>query len=218
MLAITGIGRSGTSVLALFLRRCGVSINGDWVDGADAGIEDPQVASIHTLMDAGEISDEDALRQMRAVRAVCVKDPRFTRDASKRIKMWQEAQPDFKVILTHRDPGQAVASRTDKLLIYWKSPLEAALAFAETVQALEDNDVPWRLLMFPYFLGQFERVYETCLELLGNDLMPEIAWAREVWKATVDLEAVHSFTVPETPPVTLPWTGSRWKQSDFKFS
>ena len=217
MLVITGIGRSGTSVLALWLRRCGVPINGDWVDGADAGMEDPQVGGINMLLDEGEITDEEAVRRMSAVRAIVAKDPRFTKDATRKIRLWKQAQPDLKVILTHRDPAQAVLSRTAKLLPYWHSPLEAALAFHETVMALEENGVPWRLLTFPQFLADFDGVYHDCWDMLG-DLMPEIAWARQVWNATIDPNMVHEFKPADSPPVTLPWTADRWRQSEFRFS
>ena len=216
MLVITGIGRTGTSVLALWLRNCGIPINGAWIGAHEAGIEDVQASSLNESIDAG-LSDDDAIRTIKEVRATVLKDPRFTMNATRKIRLWACGQPNMKVILTHRNPSDAVASRARRELFYWDSPLHAQLAFAETVMALEQNEVPWRLLMFPQFLMEFPAVFAIFQAMLGG-AMPSADVARDAWEATIDLDCVHEFARVDEQPLPLPYTGNRWTAGDFIYA
>jgi len=216
MLIITGVGRSGTSVLALWLKRCGIHVNGVWIPSHEAGLEDVQAAGVNDLLDEG-LSDEAALAAIAPVRAKVIKDPRFTRDPFRKFMLWNHCHPYIKVLLTHRNPADAVASRARRELYYWSSPLEAQLAFAETICALEEYEIPWRMLMFPHFLDRFEQVYEATAELLEG-LAPSRAKAREAWNDTVDMTCVHEFESVIEPPLELPDTGSRWRARDFTYA
>lgn len=52
MIIITGVGRSGTSLIASLYEQLGFSVGGEWVDTINAGLEDPEVVRANeTLMD-----------------------------------------------------------------------------------------------------------------------------------------------------------------------
>lgn len=217
MTIITGIGRSGTSLLALWLRECGVPIVGTWIDSVEAGMEDPRVSEINEGMDE-DMTDDRALELIHACNFVVAKDPRLTRRASRKLKLWKQGQPNIRIILTHRDPAQAFESRCCNGLPYWQSPLQAQLAFAETVTALLTLDIPSTLLMFPRMLYQFDAIYHA-FNADPQIRLPPFVDASTVWTKLVDSDLVHDY---ERRPVlkgngmmALPDTGSAWRESDF---
>jgi len=198
MLIITGPGRSGTSVLALFCKNMGYDPGGEWYDAVDAGLENERVVKINDALrrDARETGGvEQSLRmhaeEMRNLRVAVVKDPRFTLHPAV-LCAWRSVRDDISVLITYRTPEDCVAShqrRADYVMERrGKQADDIRRQMADSIENLLRLEIPFEMLLFPDFLGQFNRVCSH-LRSLGLDLDPERA--HRVWSDVVDRDKVH---------------------------
>lgn len=197
MLAITGPGRSGTSVLALYCARMGYHPGGDWHEAVDAGMEHERVVKINDdflseLKSSGSTERTLAAHgaEMRALDLAVVKDPRFTFHPAI-LRAWHVMRPDLKILLTYRKPEHAVASRQRNARMLHSdraAPDRIRREFADIIETLMALDLPFELLLFPHFLGRYAQV-QTAFERLGLTLDWE--QGMQVWEQLVNQDKVH---------------------------
>jgi hypothetical protein len=198
MLIITGPGRSGTSVLALYCQKMGYDPGGEWCDVLNAGLEDRRVVTINDAL-LRELRQTGTARQalkcygeqMRQLRAGVVKDPRFTFHPGV-LSAWHSVRDDLSVMVTYRTPEHCCASRQRQRNFLSdrrsNSPDMIRHQIADSIETLLTLDIPFQMLLFPKFLEQFEQVYSGLREL-GLEL--ERNRAERVWYEVVDQNKVH---------------------------
>lgn len=206
MLVITGPGRSGTSVLALFCQKLGYDPGGQWNASVDAGLEHPQVVTINDAL-LGELWETGKTEKtlaahadtMRQLPFPVIKDPRFTFHPGI-LQAWRSVRDDLTVVLTYRKPEHSLASRqrkADQLQHPSKAnPDTLRKDFANTIECLLELDVPFHLLLFPHFLEQYHTVQAALTEL--GLAIPEERGER-VWRAIVNRKKVHFGSPAESP-------------------
>lgn len=197
MLIITGPGRSGTSLLALFCERMGFDPHGEWHEGVDAGMEDPRVVRINLdiIKEYAQTGKYDkALARhgetIRSFEQEIIKDPRFSLFPFT-LKAWFAIRNDLTILLTYRNPEESIASRrrlNRALKFRGMSPDMVRKGFADTLELLLRERVPFELLLFPYFLDQFDEVF-TAFQNLG--LKMDKDHASQVWSAVIDKSKIH---------------------------
>lgn len=198
MIIITGPGRSGTSVLAQFCLKMGYNPGGSWHDFVDAGLEHPRIAAINNALydeavRTGQVEQTLAqyAEEMRAFDLTVVKDPRFTFHPAI-LRAWHSVRPDLKVLMTYRAPEHALASRkrhARHLLHRDKAhPDVLRRDFANVIEVMLEEEIPFTMLLFPHFLNRYQAVYEA-FKALGMPFAP--AEGEAVWNALVNMEKVH---------------------------
>jgi hypothetical protein len=198
MLLITGPGRSGTSVLALFCQAMGYEPGGAWHESVDAGLEYPRVVQINdalnrALRETGDAAEALAEHraEMRALDFKVVKDPRFTFHPGN-LRAWHLVRPDLSVLLTYRKPEHCLASRqrnAKSLMVKDRTQADNIRRdLANTLEVLLELDIPYRLLLFPQFLDQYDRV-RAAFEDLGLPIDPETG--ATTWNRVVNRDKVH---------------------------
>ncbi|HZP81761.1 MAG TPA: hypothetical protein VFB21_09010 [Chthonomonadaceae bacterium] len=198
MLIITGPGRSGTSVLALFCQKLGYDPGGQWNASVDAGLEHPQVVAINDAL-LGDIWATGTTKKtlaahadtMRQLPFPVIKDPRFTFHPGI-LRAWRSVRDDLTVILTYRKPEHSLASRQRKAELLQHPgkthPDTLRKDFADTIECLLELGIPFRVFLFPHFLEQY-RCVQAALTELGLAI-PEERGER-AWRAIVNRKKVH---------------------------
>jgi len=127
MIIVTGTGRSGTSILAKVLKRCGCNFRGGWSDEIRAGLEDPEVVLINEMMFreynldiSRDFFSKDQIEELSkkygsilkeiSQRIKFVKDPRFC----KTLEVWLKAGVSVEfLIVSLRDKKETILSAID---------------------------------------------------------------------------------------------------------
>jgi hypothetical protein len=187
MLVITGMGRSGTSVLAALCARLGYDPGGEYREGINAGLEDPAVVAVNEDVFRPEPAGGPLAGRIRAVRRRVIKDPRFVLAGGRPLRVWSEYRFDLRVVLTDRDPAEVVRSR--QAHPGWFAPTPDAEAgvlrddIAATVGLMTDLGIPFRRLRFPDFLADPAAVFDA---LRFGGLTFSDWRARRHWRKLVD--------------------------------
>jgi hypothetical protein len=196
MLVITGMGRSGTSVLAALCKGLRFDPGGDYTEGINAGLEDPAVVAVNEAL-LGPDSDNEGVRdgafeRIRAFRRGVIKDPRFILAGATALRLWWQQRQDLRVLLAVREPGEVVRSR--QAHPHWFGPIPDAEAqvlehdIGATIGLMTARGIPFRCLHFPDFLEQPEQVFEA---LRFGGLCFSDRAARKVWARQVDPSKVR---------------------------
>lgn len=196
MLVITGMGRSGTSVLAALCKGLNFDPGGAYAEGINAGLEDPDVVAINEDILGPAPSDEPvgkkAFARIRALRRDVIKDPRFILAHGTALQVWWEQRQDLRVLLTVRDPEEVVRSRQAHPQWFGSNANESTQALEQNTEAtlglLKDRDIPFRCLRFPDFLAQPDEVFEA-LRFGGLSFSERRAHAE--WERLIDPSKVR---------------------------
>jgi len=196
MLVITGMGRSGTSVLAALCQRLGFDPGGAHVEGINAGLEDPDVVAVNAeilgLAAGTGAGGGRTSRRIGSFRRGVIKDPRFILDGGAALRVWWQQRQDLRVLLTVRDPEEVVRSR--QAHPHWFGPIADEVAqelredVAGTVGLMTSLGIPFRCLRFPEFLAQPEQVFDG---LRFGGLSFRDGRAREQWRRLIDYSKVR---------------------------
>ena len=212
MLVITGMGRSGTSALAALCKSLNFDPGGAYVEGINAGLEDPDVVAINEEI-LGPAPDNEPVGKgtfgrIGSLRRPVIKDPRFILARGTALQVWWEQRQDLRVLLTVRDPEEVVRSR--RAHPHWFGPTtdESARTLEWDIDAtlglLKDRGIPFRCLRFPDFLKQPDRVFEALR--FGGLSFPDCL-ASEQWERLIDPSKVRHSPEwegsPEPPPGQL---------------
>lgn len=193
MLIITGTGRSGTSALAEFCRQMGHDPGGNWRDDINAGMEDPEVIAINRRLLGGQDLVQCQAR-IRGLGRSVIKDPRFILDP-KLIRVWFEARSDLRLLILLRNyvdvaSSQSVAPAEFRVADGHEEQITRQRHYvAEFILQLAGMDIPFRLLRFPEFIGQFERAFDSLAAFGGLSI--ERQRAQEAWDEWMDPTKIH---------------------------
>jgi len=125
MLIITGLGRCGTSFVALFLQKMGYDLGDQitWNEEMRAGLEWKKAyglnISLSNFIDKqGKIPEEyteEMEQKILKLDKIVFKDPRFTWHP-KIIEFWYDTRKDIQILLLHRDPIADIVKSRKKLI------------------------------------------------------------------------------------------------------
>ncbi len=204
MLVITGMGRSGTSVLAAACQRLGFDPGGDYHKVINAGLEDPEVVAINEAIlrpdRRGAPVAGGTLQLVARVRRAVIKDPRFILAGGAALRVWWQQRQDLRVVLTTRDPEEVVRSRRSHPDWFGAAGESARVLeedVAATVGLMTARGIPFRTLRFPDFLAQPDQVFDA-LRFGGLSFTDEAA--RDQWRRQVDYAKVRHSPGWEKPP------------------
>lgn len=118
MILVTGVGRSGTSVMIQALRLAGLSVSqkGNYYEKFRAGYEDPEAVTInqsflkHMHMDLSLEHVNFHKQRIQDLDLDAVKDPLFVAHPSI-IQNWWKARQDLQIIYCRRSPSDIVKSQ-----------------------------------------------------------------------------------------------------------
>lgn len=176
MKIITGIGRCGTSALALYCKETGLNVGEvRWIDRYDAGMEDMETIKINeTLIKEGEspfVNDK-----IEYLERDVVKDPRFLADHNL-IRHWYGIRKDIKVFWLRRNPKEIVASQKRKASMncpayrcFEDLIIEKEKSFENV---LKTDNIPYIELWFPDFLYQ------------GRQIIAEFGGSMKLWNQVI---------------------------------
>jgi hypothetical protein len=196
MLVITGMGRSGTSVLAALCKGLRFDPGGAYTEGINAGLEDPAVVGVNEailgLNSARGHAGERAIGRITSFGRPVIKDPRFILAGGAALRVWWQQRQDFRVLLAVREAGEVVRSR--QAHPHWFGAIPDAEAqvlerdIGATIDLMTSLGIPFRCLRFPDFLKQPEEVFEA---LRFGGLSFSDRRARKVWTRLVDPSKVR---------------------------
>jgi len=206
MLMITGLGRCGTTMLAQFMDRMGFDVaKGAWYKEMKAGWESPQVwgttlaIKSHIDYKTGEVDVDQTIKKygitlrefINQVESDVVKDPRVLIHPSL-IRGWWNAKKDIKLLICHRrfeEIWESTRERARSMSPESRLTLEdLKLDFADFFTEVISLGIPWRILLFPRFLQNYDEVH-AALGDLGYRFDKEDG--RKEWRELVRMDYVH---------------------------
>lgn len=188
MLIITGLGRTGTSLIAAFCIAMGYDVGGRWFEERNAGFEDRELIDINTSLSKKD-ANFDNNRIFNYYKKV-VKDPRFFLYSNEDIiSKWSALRKDLKFVVTTRSFDNIAASRNALGHDQFSSESELKLRFSDAISQLLSNKIPFTFLEFPDFIDDFEVVYDALCHF--GDLEMNYSQAKEEWLKLVDKSKVH---------------------------
>jgi len=192
-LIITGFARSGTSLLAGFLKSLGYDVGGIYNETMNAGWEDEQVQKIVTTFQSNPLSEELILfleKEIVKVDKTIVKHPRFLMNPEI-LRIWTSIFPDTRILVTYREPLHALESKKSfgNLGYYTNfSPSEMDVKFHTFIDTLIHLRIKHHILYFPNFLSEYNEVYHA-ISSLGIHIDKDKG--RNIWYSIVDPNLVH---------------------------
>lgn len=182
------MGRSGTSFLANFVYECGANIGAKrYIPKINAGFEYSKSVQINShILSNTDIDVED---RIKSIDLEVFKDPRFTFPSV--MRKWITTRNDLSFLMLLRNPEHSIQSRhahphhfTDVETV--ESLTQRVL---DTYVLLGQYNVPHETITFPYFLDQFDQVYDKLTYFGGLELEYNIA--KQKWDKLVDHNKVH---------------------------
>jgi len=119
MIIVTGVGRSGTSLMITYLKALGLKVNfGNWYKKFCAGNEDPNSVFVNSALirsrnigfDLGKKQIKFLMKKISKMKQDAIKDPLFVAD-TKLINFWSKCRDDLHVIYMRRNPKEIVKSQ-----------------------------------------------------------------------------------------------------------
>lgn len=221
MIIVTGTGRSGTSVLAKILKRCGCNFRGDWSDKIRAGLEDPEIVSLNERMfkeynldiksdflnkkQIEELSNKykDLLKSL-SQKIKFAKDPRFC----KTLEVWLKAGLDIDfLIISLRDKEETLRSAMDyspDSLGYkeWKEQIFRRLA--NLFRIIFEYGIDFQIVYFP----------NDYVVSLNHSLSPSFENISK--KLHIDTEVILNAIREEFKPENIKFSTISWPNNSSK--
>lgn len=207
MLIVTGLGRSGTSVLTKFYDKLGYRTTTEektwWSDEVDAGYECGDfyriVAEVNRCIDLNIFTPKDLKQRIKEYDCDVVKSIDFAYQKGEVLRRFAEVRDDFSVAYCFRDPAKIIASRRSKLpkrptFVDKRRKLqphvfyEDFLHFIEVVHQTKTDCV---ILLFPDSFNGFYEINEKLGNLLCAPFPKTLGEVKEVWREVYNPEMVH---------------------------
>lgn len=194
MIIITGIGRSGTSLVAEFCKQIGLSM-GDisWIAKYNAGNELPAMTKVskHILGSVTKGTDIECADKILRINHECVKDPLFM-SHPKIVRIWWKYRKDIKVIYMKRDFNDIASSQSLKPLMntptYRCFPRIMKSHEESFIKTLETLGVPYQIVEFPGIIKE----PKPLLEVLKRFSPRRLRGLKKKWDALADPSKVHT--------------------------
>lgn len=203
MIIITGVGRTGTSILTRFCKEIGLDVGSDiWLDKFDAGLENNKTVRINNIFRRKLLTnisarDFGAYQEIEDLSLDVVKDPQFLVH-SELIKHWFYVRKDISIIFLYRKPEDVVKSL--KRVPEMNSPV-----FRSHIELIQQKEEEFLLVIngkkikhskfeFPMFLEQFDAVYDIIYEFCNQKQKRKIEdreQANVIWNKIVNKKKVH---------------------------
>lgn len=194
MIIITGLGRTGTTFFALWLREMGfIKYDHGYTPAVNAGVEPIDVSQLNNQIMKGEVTFEEVEAQIKGFDYSVIKDPRFL--YKNVLDYWVRARKDLKFLLLHRNVRDVRNSRLcfDKVLreknsAYILSEEQMHAAVGRFVGECAKNNFFLESIYYPNFLDQYDLVWDKCRHL---GLGVEYHLGKEVWEGLMDKSKIH---------------------------
>ena len=175
MIIVTGIGRSGTSMMIKWLASLGLDIGSDtWFDRVNAGLENEETIRINEKLitryvKGAKINHWTIWGRILDLPHDAVKDPRFLTDQHI-IKEWNKARADIHVIYMDRKAEHIATSMRRypewNTPVYRLFPEMANKKREEFLTMCAKINVPIKVFRYPDVLNNGEDVIEQLWEWL----------------------------------------------------
>jgi hypothetical protein len=225
VLIITGMGRSGTSLMAQFCRLLGFDPGGYMEPGGaesiNAGMEDPPLTWLNDeiemeMRQKGQVTVSHFAARIRRYDRGVVKDPRFLGPWGRGgalLDVWWTCRQDLRLLVLTRAPSDVVKSWQAHATCFKAhlvdergstlSSEELALRVEQTAtdffSVAYQLGVPFRQLQFPDFIHEFDVVYDHLVDFAGLKVQRSSALA--TWKSLVDPKKVRQSELPCAAPL-----------------
>ena len=201
MLIITGLGKTGTSMIARFCYLIGYDLGTTSWDNREmslCGMEHPVSMDINNSI-MGKITkqtDKEIEIKIKSIKNQVIKDPRFTRRRGKIVKTWHKIRKDFKFIILNRDYS-AMADRSiytqsipnpEKIFDKNKLIEQNKKRFDTFLNVINKLKIPYKIIIFPDFLDQYNLIYEY---LHWGGLKFDYNKGELIWNQWADKSKVH---------------------------
>ena len=188
MLLITGLGRTGTSLLASFCKQMGRDPLGKWIESKNAGYEDQELIEINQALYSG---DEDFdLNRIKNYDRTVAKDPRLFLFSDKDvISQWCKHRKDARFLVAHRSFENIANSRNNIDDEEYASKDKLKVLFANAVSQLVLNNAKFKFLKFPDFVDNYDLVFQSLSKFGGLNLNYEEGKVK--WNELVDKSQIH---------------------------
>ena len=169
MLVITGTGRSGTSIVAAWLKKCGViKYDCEWIPQFNSGFDTPDVARVNSAIWLGnDLPLQSIPAQTTAIKAFeydIIKDPKFF--YGNVLNTWLSVRQDMKFLICLRKFSEVEKSRLNlSQLAMARKPQELENDLGKFMNQLIFNNIPFEFIVFPKFTDQYEDVYNKIIKL-----------------------------------------------------
>lgn len=196
MLIITGTGRSGTSVIAAWLKELGLMENlTEWIPQTSSGYDTRDVSRVNKAIvlgnDAAMQSIPAQTEAIRGFKHEIIKDPIFFYGNA--LNTWLDVRKDFKVLICLRKFQHVHKSRMrvqQHNLAF--TPEELRIELGRFVSELIFNEIPYEVITFPSLLDSYDDVYERIKVLYpAIEEKVSIEDGRKAWEQIVKKNLVH---------------------------
>ena len=196
MLIITGTGRSVTSIIAAWLKKCGViDYESEWIPQFNSGYDTPDVSRLNSAIWLG---NDPALQSIPAQTVAIkgfeydiVKDSKFF--YGNVLNTWLSIRKDLTFLICLRKFSEVQKSRMNiSQLSMVRKPEELENDLGKFVSQLVFNDIPFEFIKFPDFSSEYDLVYSK-LEKLHPDIVQKISveTGRKIWNDIIDETKLH---------------------------
>ena len=194
MLVITGTGRSGTSLVAKFLKKCGVlDYEAEWVEQFNSGLDHPEASRINKAIWQGNdpyyYSVEAQTQSIKTIPNKIIKETNFFNGHV--LDTWLGARNDLKFLICLRKFTAVQKSRKYyQQLLQLKSPEALENEFGRFLSKLVFKKIPYEIVCFPNIIEDYDTVYKKLKSLEPNI---DINWAtgKKYWEEIADKTMVH---------------------------
>ena len=196
MLIITGTGRSGTSLIAKWLKECNaLPYEGEWVEQFYAGYEPPDVSRINSAIWIGNDAPMQTVSaQESAIKGIkhdIVKDPKFF--YGNVLTTWLSVRKDLKFFVCIRNFHNVERSRKAvNQITQLRNPEQLRSDFGSFLSTVIINQLPYEIVCFPEFLDEYDMVYRK-ITTLHPELKLTVSYqdGKDAWEKVVNKSLVH---------------------------
>jgi len=194
MLVITGTGRSGTSIIAAWLKKCGmIDYESEWIPQFNSGFDTPDVSRLNSAIWLG---NDPALQsvpaQTTAIKAFeynIIKDPKFF--YGNVLNTWLSIREDMTFLICLRKFNQVHKSRLNlSQLSMARKPEELENDLGRFVSQLVFKKIPFEFVTYPDFTDSYEEVYKK-LHTLHPELDINLERERKIRDDLIDKSKLH---------------------------
>ena len=194
MLVITGTGRSGTSAITLWLKKCGlIDYPTQWVEQFNSGLEPSDVDRVNSAIWIGNDAPMQSIpAQMEAIGKInykIIKDPKFF--YGNVLRTWIDKRKDLKFLICMRKFSNVHKSRIRvNQLNQVRTPEQLTSDFGRFLSNLIFNNMDYEIICYPDFIDQHKLVYNK-IKKLDPNIKLDFDESKKVWEETMDRSMVH---------------------------
>ena len=194
MLVITGTGRSGTSIIASWLKKCGlIKYESEWIPQFNSGYDTPDVSRLNSAIWLGNDPQLQSIpAQTVAIKSFdydIVKDSKFF--YGNVLNTWLSIRKDMKFLICLRKFNSVQKSRLNLSQFNMaRTPEQLENDLGRFVSQLIFNNIPFEFVTYPEFTDSYDEVYEK-IKKLYPEIDINIDTGRKIWDEIIDKSKLH---------------------------